>query len=65
MIQKTLKFWPVGVFLMGAYMGMAKLQWEVSNLQMVVAKLDDRVQNHHDRFVRWEGSREARERRGR
>lgn len=65
MISKLVKFWPVIVFMAGAYMGFAKLQWQVSQLDKTVSKLDDRVQNHHERFLRWEGSRESRERRGR
>lgn len=65
MIEKAIKFWPVIVFMAGAYMGFAKLQWQVSLIDKTVMKLEEKVQTHHDRFVRWEGSREARERRGR
>ena len=65
MIGKVLKFWPVAVFLAGAYMGFAKLQWQVSHLDKVVSGLEREVKEHHDRFVRWEGAREVREARDR
>lgn len=56
--EKAIKFWPAIVFLAGAYVGFAKLQWQSTYTEKRITELEKEVKEHHDRFVKWDGMRE-------
>lgn len=56
--EKAIKFWPAIVFLAGAYVGFAKLQWQSTSFDKRIEKIEEQIKQDHEKLIRWEGRRD-------